>query len=71
MKKYFIIFALVLAVSLGLFLTFAPAILDEERNVVVEHQAYEISDQAQQLHSSLLIGDWHADSLLWMRNLSE
>ncbi len=71
MKKYFIIFALVVAVSLGLFLTFAPAILDEERNVVVEHQAYEISDQAQQLHSSLLIGDWHADSLLWMRNLSE
>ena len=71
MKKYFIIFALVLVVSLGLFLTFAPAILDEERNVVVEHQAYEISDQAQQLHSSLLIGDWHADSLLWMRNLSE
>lgn len=71
MKKYFIIFALVLAVSLGLFLTFAPAILDEERNVVVEHQAYEISDQAQQLHSSLLIGDWHADSLLWMRNLSK
>ena len=71
MKKYFIIFALVLAVSLGLFLTFAPAILDEEQNVVVEHQAYEISDQAQQLHSSLLIGDWHADSLLWMRNLSE
>ena len=71
MKKYFIVFALVLAVSLGLFLTFAPAILDEEQNVVVEHQAYEISDQAQQLHSSLLIGDWHADSLLWMRNLSE
>ena len=71
MKKYFIIFALVLAVSLGLFLTFAPAILDEQQNVVVEHQAYEISDQAQQLHSSLLIGDWHADSLLWMRNLSE
>jgi len=71
MKKYFIVFALVLAVSLGLFLTFAPAILDEERNVVVEHQAYEISDQAQQLHSSLLIGDWHADSLLWMRNLSK
>ena len=71
MKKYFIVFALVLAVSLGLFLTFAPAILDEEQNVVVEHQAYEISDQAQQLHSSLLIGDWHADSLLWMRNLSK
>lgn len=71
MKKYFIIFALVVVVSLGLFLTFAPAILDEEQNVVVEHQAYEISDRAQQLHSSLLIGDWHADSLLWVRNLSE
>ena len=71
MKKYFGLFILVLLVSLSLFLAFFPAILDERQNVVVEHQPYEISPQAQALHSSLLVGDWHADSLLWMRNLSE
>ena len=71
MKRIFSIFVLVLLLALGLFLAFAPAILDERENIVVEHQPYVISPQAQELHSSLLIGDWHADSLLWMRNLSE
>ena len=71
MKRISSIFVLVLLLSLGLFLGFAPAMLDERENVVVEHQPYEISPQAQELHSSLLVGDWHADSLLWMRNLSE
>ena len=71
MKRIFSIFVLVLLLALGLFLAFAPAMLDERENVVVEHQPYEISAQAQALHSSLMVGDWHADSLLWMRNLSE
>ena len=71
MKRYFTIFVLALIVVLGLFLTFAPTILDKRKNLVVEHQPYKISPQAQALHSSLLVGDWHADSLLWMRNLSE
>ncbi len=71
MKRIFSIFVLVLLLALGLFLAFAPAMLDERENIVVEHQPYEISAQAQALHSSLMVGDWHADSLLWMRNLSE
>ena len=71
MKRYFTISVLALIVALGLFLTFAPTILDKGQNLVVEHQPYKISPQAQALHSSLLVGDWHADSLLWMRNLSE
>ena len=71
MKRYFTIFVLALIVVLGLFLTFAPTILDKRQNLVVEHQPYKISPQAQALHSSLLVGDRHADSLLWMRNLSE
>jgi len=71
MKRYLIIFMLTLIVALGVFLTFAPTVLDKGQNLVVEHQPYKISPQAQALHSSLLVGDWHADSLLWMRNLSE
>ena len=71
MKRYFTIVVLTLIVALGLFLTFAPTILDKGQNLVVEHQPYKISPEAEALHSSLLVGDWHADSLLWMRNLSE
>ena len=71
MKRYLIIVVLTLTVALGVFLTFAPTILDKGQNWVVEHQPHKISPQAQELHSSLLVGDWHADSLLWMRNLSE
>mgnify|MGYP000745894195 FL=1 len=71
MRRIFSIFVLVLLLALGLFIALAPAMLDERENVVIEHQPYEISEQAEALHSSLLIGDWHADSLLWMRNLSE
>ncbi len=71
MKKFFTLLVLASTLSLGLFLVFAPGIVDKGQNIVVEHQPYAISPQAAELHSSLMIGDWHGDSLLWMRNLSE
>lgn len=71
MKKFFNLLVLASTLSLGLFLVFAPGIVDKGQNIVVEHQPYAISPQAAELHSSLMIGDWHGDSLLWMRNLSE
>jgi len=51
------------------FLIFAPAINERLRNKVADHAPFPITDQAQTLHESLTIGDWHADSLLWKRNL--
>ncbi|MDG1495247.1 MAG: dipeptidase [Porticoccaceae bacterium] len=71
MKKFFTLLVLASFLSLGLFFVFAPGIVDKGQNIVVEHQPYAISPQAAELHSSLMIGDWHGDSLLWMRNLSE
>ncbi|NOR63511.1 MAG: peptidase M19 [Rhodobacteraceae bacterium] len=53
------------------FLVFAPGYVERSRNQVAEHAPYLISDRAQALHDSLVIGDWHADSLLWNRDLSE
>ncbi len=53
------------------FLVFAPGYVERSRNQVAEHAPYLISDRAQALHDSLTIGDWHADSLLWNRDLSE
>ncbi|MCP5072036.1 MAG: amidohydrolase family protein [Rhodobacteraceae bacterium] len=51
------------------FLTFGPGIVESGRNAVVEHAPYPVSDEAAKLHATLTIGDWHADSLLWKRNL--
>ena len=40
-------------------------------NRVSPHTNYVVSEQAKTLHASLLIGDWHADSALWDRDLSK
>ncbi len=53
------------------FLVFGPGYVERGRNQVAEHAPYLISDRAQALHDSLVIGDWHADSLLWNRDLTE
>ena len=70
MKKYQI-FVLLALTGLVIFLTFAPRLVDNGTNVVLPHQVYSISEPANQLHKTLLIGDWHADSLLWTRDLGK
>lgn len=53
------------------FWTFAPAYVGSARNNVLDHDPYPVSDAAEALHTSLTIGDWHADPLLWNRDLNE
>ncbi|MBR9766015.1 MAG: peptidase M19 [Rhodobacteraceae bacterium] len=60
---------LVLAVILGLVVV--PARVEDGRNPVFAHAPYPVSPEAQALHDGLLIGDWHADSLLWKRDLTQ
>ncbi len=55
--------------GLAVFLIFAPALVEKGMNVVTDHDPYPVSDAARELHRSLIIGDWHADSLLWNRDL--
>ncbi len=62
---------IVAALALVAFLAFAPAYIESSRNVVAEHAPYPVSDAAQALHESLIIGDWHADPLLWKRDLTK
>ena len=70
-KRLFIT-ALVLAViAFAGFVTFAPAYVAKQRNGVIAHDPYPVSDAAAELHASLLVGDWHADPLLWKRDLTE
>ena len=57
------------------FLLFAiftlPILVDKNMNPVSDHPAFDVSEEALKLHKTLFIGDWHADSHLWNRDLSK
>ena len=61
---------LLVVAAIAAFLIFAPAYVEKGRNAVAEHDPYPVSDAAAALHASLVIGDWHADPLLWKRDLT-
>ncbi|MEX3014362.1 dipeptidase [Gymnodinialimonas hymeniacidonis] len=62
---------LLVVLALVAFLTFAPGYVEAERNGINWQGPYPVSDEARALHDTLIIGDWHADSLLWNRDLTE
>ena len=66
-----VIVAAVLFLALALALWLGPARLEEGMNTVIPHSAFDVSDEAAALHKSLVIGDLHADSTLWQRDLLE
>lgn len=76
MKKtliYLGIILLALGAAIAVFLYTAK--IDVERtmgvNSVIPHAPFTISPEASELHNSMLIADWHTDSLMWLRNLLE
>jgi len=70
-KRILIGAGILIGAALTLFFTFAPAYVDKGRNVVADHSAHPVSDRAAALHGTLVVGDWHADSLLWKRDLTK
>jgi len=69
LRRISIIIACLLLLGLGLALTLGPARLEQGMNTVLPHSPYPVSPEAQALHQTLLVGDWHADSTLWKRDL--
>lgn len=63
-----VLFLAVLAVT-GVFL-FGPGIVERRMNPVVAHDPWPVTPAAEAMHARLVIGDWHADSLLWDRDLT-
>jgi len=70
MHKYKSAYFSIILIVIGLII-YLPTYIDKNMNPVTKHSPYKISDKANQLHQSLLIGDWHADSALWNRDLSK
>ncbi len=60
---------LLILAGLAVFFIFAPSYVEKGRNNVIEHAPYPVSQDAAALHDRLLVMDWHADSLLWKRDL--
>ena len=71
LKKLVARFLIFIVIAISAFLTFVPAYVEKSRNSIVPHDPYPVSKTAQALHDTLLIGDWHADSLLWQRNIAK
>ena len=53
------------------FFGFVPAYVEDTKNNVIDHAPYKVTPQAQALHDDMIVGDWHADSLLWSRDLAK
>jgi len=67
-----IIKTLLLVIVLAAFIArlILPTLVDKSLNQITPHENFEILEEAELFHESLFIGDWHADSALWNRNLS-
>jgi len=68
-----IIITLILIVGLAILTAYivGPRMVDQSLNGITPHQPFNISNSAKKLHSTLIIGDWHSDSLLWSRDLGK
>lgn len=62
---------ILLAIPVIGFFIYGPEYVEKDRNVVSEHAPYPITPEAAALHKDLVIGDLHADTLLWNRDLNE
>ncbi|TRY33842.1 dipeptidase [Aliiglaciecola sp. M165] len=49
----------------------APPMLEKQLNRVSPLADYSVNEQAAAIHNQLIVGDWHADSTLWNRDLHE
>jgi microsomal dipeptidase-like Zn-dependent dipeptidase len=68
-RKLFIVILLLVAVGVLAFFSVVPVAVEWYINGVVARPPYAASERARALHTTLLVADMHADSLLWDRDL--
>ena len=70
-KKILLNSLLFIVILVASALMLLPTMLDKSMNPVSEHEPFVVSEEAQALHNTLIVGDWHADSALWNRDLKK
>lgn len=68
MKWVGLVLAALLAAGAYIFFGVLPQRFDAKTNVVLPHEAYEVSAAARALHKTIPVADLHADTLLWKRD---
>ncbi len=71
MKKILYGVGLLLIAGLVIGLAIGPRLLEQSMNVVDDTGPFAVTEEARQLHQSMIVADWHADSALWQRDLAE
>lgn len=71
LKKVFLALVALIIIAWFAATTFLPPRLDKDLNPVSSHEPFKVSDKAKALHKTLVIGDWHADTLLWNRDIAK
>jgi membrane dipeptidase len=69
LRKIFLYAGSLIVVAAIVAFGFGPGYLEKGINLVVEHEPYQISDEARDLHSSLIAADLHSDTFLWNRDV--
>jgi len=68
-RKILIAAAALILVAVIVAFMIGPGYFEKRINQVIDHEAYDISDEARTLHSSLTVADLHSDTLLWHRDI--
>ncbi|MEP4891288.1 MAG: dipeptidase [Aliiglaciecola sp.] len=73
MKKTRIVVALaaIVVIAYAGVRTFVPSVIEGQMNQVQRDPINSVDASALAFHNSLIVGDWHADTLLWDRDISE
>lgn len=69
MKKVLVSLLVLIAIAVIIVNTFVVKSVDESKNQVLAHEPFSISIEAKNFHASLIVGDWHADTALWNRDM--
>ena len=71
MNRFLKFLGLLVLAAIAVVLIFGPAYVDRRLNPVDRQGPHSISAQSQALHNRLIIGDWHADTTLWKRDVRQ
>ena len=70
-KRIMVIAAVIVLLLLIAVKQWLPNLLSQQINPIKKHNTYPVSQEAKTLHASIFVGDWHADTTLWDRDLSK
>ncbi len=68
MKRIALGLVVLLGAAFAVLYFLVPAMIEDSVNVVEDHDPYDISEEAQGFHDTLIVADLHSDTLLWERD---